>query len=141
MAYILLWFPEPSQTFVLDEVNTLVRLGLDVRVYTLYGPRPPARIAGMAPGLAPVSHLGLPAAGKLFRDLMRLAPELGSRSRAIFAAGALPPLAQPGDRRRGLLGRAGGRPFGRAVASRRHPAHPCPLGRRPGHRGLGGLAA
>ena len=28
VAYLLLWFPEPSQTFVLEEVNTLVRLGL-----------------------------------------------------------------------------------------------------------------
>ncbi len=46
VAYLLLWFPEPSQTFVLDEVNTLVRLGLDVRVYTLYGPRP----ASASPG-------------------------------------------------------------------------------------------
>ena len=35
VAYLLLWFPEPSQTFILDEVNTLVGLGLDVRVYSL----------------------------------------------------------------------------------------------------------
>ena len=77
VAYILLWFPEPSQTFVLEEVNTLVRLGLEVRVYTLYGPRPPARIAGMAQVLAPVSHLGLPAAGKLIKDLIRLERDWG----------------------------------------------------------------
>ena len=77
VAYILLWFPEPSQTFVLEEVNTLVRLGLEVRVYTLYGPRPPARIAGMAPGLAPVSHLGLPATGKLIKDLIHLNRDWG----------------------------------------------------------------
>ncbi len=77
MAYILLWFPEPSQTFVLEEVNTLVRLGLEVRVYTLYGPRPLARIAGMAKVLAPVSHLGLPAAGRLIKDLMRLERDWG----------------------------------------------------------------
>ena len=77
VAYILLWFPEPSQTFVLEEVNTLVRLGLEVRVYTLYGPRPPARIAGMAPGLAPVSHLGLPAAGRLIKGLLRLERDWG----------------------------------------------------------------
>jgi glycosyltransferase involved in cell wall biosynthesis len=70
VAYILLWFPEPSQTFVLEEVNTLVRLGLEVRVYTLYGPRPATRIAGMAAARAPVSHLGLAAAGKLLQDLM-----------------------------------------------------------------------
>jgi colanic acid/amylovoran biosynthesis glycosyltransferase len=72
VAYILLWFPEPSQTFVLEEVNTLVRLGLEVRVYTLYGPRPLARTAGMAEVLAPVSHLGLPATGKLLQSLVHL---------------------------------------------------------------------
>jgi colanic acid/amylovoran biosynthesis glycosyltransferase len=72
VAYILLWFPEPSQTFVLDEVNTMVKLGLDVRVYSLYGPRPARRLAGMADVLAPVHHLGLAATGTLFRDLLCL---------------------------------------------------------------------
>jgi glycosyltransferase involved in cell wall biosynthesis len=72
VAYLLLWFPEPSQTFILDEVNTMVQLGLDVRVYSLYGPRPARRLAGMAAGLAPVHHLGLAATGTLFRDLLRL---------------------------------------------------------------------
>jgi glycosyltransferase involved in cell wall biosynthesis len=72
VAYLLLWFPEPSQTFILDEVNTLVGLGLDVRVYSLYGPRPPRRLAGMAEVLAPVRHLGLAALKPLVRDLLRL---------------------------------------------------------------------
>ncbi|MBM4300305.1 MAG: glycosyltransferase [Deltaproteobacteria bacterium] len=72
VAYLLLWFPEPSQTFVLDEVNTLVRLGLDVRVYTLYGPRPATRLTGMAEVLAPVRHLGTAALKFLVRDLLRL---------------------------------------------------------------------
>ena len=80
VAYILLWFPEPSQTFILEEVNTLVRLGLEVRVYTLYGPRPPARIAGMAQVLAPVSQFGLPAAGKLLKDLVRLDLDWGPKT-------------------------------------------------------------
>jgi glycosyltransferase involved in cell wall biosynthesis len=72
VAYLLLWFPEPSQTFILDEVNTLVGLGLDVRVYTLYGPRPPRRLAGMAQAQAPVHHLGIAATGMLGRDLVSL---------------------------------------------------------------------
>jgi colanic acid/amylovoran biosynthesis glycosyltransferase len=81
VAYILLWFPEPSQTFVLDEVNTLVRLGLDVKVYTLYGPRPASRLSGMAEVLAPVHHLGISSFPLLVRDLMRL-----TRSRGPEAA-------------------------------------------------------
>lgn len=72
VAYILLWFPEPTQTFILDEVNTLVRLGLDVTVFTLYGPRPPRRLAGMAKVEAPVVHLGLAAGGDILRSLARL---------------------------------------------------------------------
>jgi colanic acid/amylovoran biosynthesis glycosyltransferase len=72
VAYVLLWFPEPSQTFVLDEVNTLARLGLDVQVYTLYGPRPASRLAGLARPLVPVHHLGIAATPRLLRDLLRL---------------------------------------------------------------------
>jgi colanic acid/amylovoran biosynthesis glycosyltransferase len=72
VAYLLLWFPEPSQTFVLDEVNTLVRLGLDVKVYTLYGPRPASRTRGMAEVLAPVRQLGTASLPVLVRDLLRL---------------------------------------------------------------------
>ena len=78
VAYILLWFPEPTQTFILDEVNTLVDLGLDVTVFTLYGPRPPRRLAGMAQVKAPVVHLGLAAAGDLWRSRARLRRDWGA---------------------------------------------------------------
>jgi glycosyltransferase involved in cell wall biosynthesis len=71
IAYILLWFPEPSQTFILAEVNSLIRLGLEVEVYSLYGPRPAARVAGMARVTAPVRHLGLIYLGSLLRELWR----------------------------------------------------------------------
>ena len=80
VAYILLWFPEPSQTFVLDEVNTLVRLGLPVEVYTLYGPRPARRIAGMARPLAPVTHLGLASLRVLARNLGQSGRTWGPRA-------------------------------------------------------------
>jgi glycosyltransferase involved in cell wall biosynthesis len=69
VAYVLLWFPEPSQTFILDEINTLRGQGLDVKVYTLYGPRPRWRLAGLESPLAPVFHLGTAALGDLWRDL------------------------------------------------------------------------
>jgi colanic acid/amylovoran biosynthesis glycosyltransferase len=89
VAYLLLWFPEPSQTFVLDEVNTLMRLGLDVRVYTLYGPRPASRLKGLAPVLAPVHHLGTAALGPLVRDLLRLGPTWGPGAAAFLRRVAL----------------------------------------------------
>lgn len=72
IAYILLWFPEPTQTFILDEVNTMAGLGLDLTVYTLYGPRPPQRLAGMASVKAPVHHLGLASTRELLRSLARV---------------------------------------------------------------------
>lgn len=84
VAYLLLWFPEPSQTFVLDEVNTLVRLGLDVRVYTLYGARPASRVAGMAKVLAPVHRLGTATLARLARDLLRLGRTWGPEAAAFW---------------------------------------------------------
>jgi hypothetical protein len=89
VAYLLLWFPEPSQTFVLDEVNTLVRLGLDVRVYTLYGPRPASAIAGMAKVLAPVRHLGTAALKPLVRDLLHLGRTWGPEAAPFLRRVAL----------------------------------------------------
>jgi colanic acid/amylovoran biosynthesis glycosyltransferase len=88
VAYILLWFPEPSQTFVLNEVNTLVKLGLDLKVYTLYGPRPPNRVAGLALAAAPVRRLGLAASGVLLKELARLRNRWGA-SAAQFVAGVI----------------------------------------------------
>lgn len=77
VAYILLWFPEPTQTFILDEVNTLVGLGLDLTVFTLYGPRPTQRLAGLSPVQAPVVHLGLVSSGEVLRSLARLRRDWG----------------------------------------------------------------
>lgn len=88
VAYILLWFPEPSQTFVLNEVNTLARLGLDLKVYTLYGPRPSDRVSGMADAAAPVQRLGLAASWMLLKELARLRPRWGAGA-ARFVAGVI----------------------------------------------------
>ena len=77
IAYILLWFPEPTQTFILDEVNTMAGLGLDVTVHTLYGPRPQKRVAGMAAVQTPVHRLGLASSGELLRSLTRLEKDWG----------------------------------------------------------------
>jgi colanic acid/amylovoran biosynthesis glycosyltransferase len=85
VAYCLLWFPEPSQTFILDEVNTMSRLGLDLQVHTLYGPRPAGQIAGMARVLVPVHHLGLSSLGALFLELLRLIRDRRPRARLVLA--------------------------------------------------------
>lgn len=36
-AYILLWFPLPSETFIFREVINLWNMGVDLKVFTLYG--------------------------------------------------------------------------------------------------------
>jgi glycosyltransferase involved in cell wall biosynthesis len=84
VAYILLWFPEPTQTFILDEVNTLVRLGLDVEVFSLYGPRPPRLLQGMALPEAPVTHLGVTSLGSLLRELAQLKRHWGSEAAPLL---------------------------------------------------------
>ncbi|MEW6669111.1 MAG: glycosyltransferase family 4 protein [Thermodesulfobacteriota bacterium] len=36
-AYVLLWFPKPSETFIFREVVNLWNMGLPLKVFTLYG--------------------------------------------------------------------------------------------------------
>lgn len=80
VAYILLWFPERTQTFVLDEVNTLAALGVDVRVFTLYGSQNPRRLCGLPPAEAPVSPLGLASLGALLKSLKGVSRDFGSEA-------------------------------------------------------------
>ncbi|MDD5203941.1 MAG: glycosyltransferase family 4 protein [Desulfobacterales bacterium] len=37
VAYILLWFPKPTETFIFHEIVRLRRMGLPLKVFTLYG--------------------------------------------------------------------------------------------------------
>lgn len=83
VAYILLWFPERSQTFILDEVNTLARLGLDLSVYTLYGPSP-RPVTGMAPVAAPVHRLGLSSLKGILQENFLLTKNWGASARPFL---------------------------------------------------------
>lgn len=38
MAYVVLWFPKPSETFIFREVKSLREKGVDVEAYAVYGP-------------------------------------------------------------------------------------------------------
>jgi colanic acid/amylovoran biosynthesis glycosyltransferase len=89
VAYVALWLPEPSQTFVLDEVNTLYQLGLDVEVFTLYGPRSPRRLAGTPPLLPPATRLGLRSLSQLLKNLTRLKADFGPQAEKFMASVAL----------------------------------------------------
>jgi colanic acid/amylovoran biosynthesis glycosyltransferase len=69
IAYILLWFPKPSETFIFREVVDLWKMGAPVTVYTLYG----ELRKKLSPEMASVSHkvkrLGIPFLLRLFKDL------------------------------------------------------------------------
>ena len=77
MAYIVLWLPEPSQTFVLDEVNILSQLGLDLEVFTLYGPRAPRRVAGLPGVKPPVTRFGSRSCPQFLKNLTQLHSQFG----------------------------------------------------------------
>ena len=80
VAYVVLWLPEPSQTFVLNEVNTLSGLGLDLEVFTLYGPRSSRRVAGLPPVQPPVTRFGSRCLPQLLQNLTHLPSRFGSEA-------------------------------------------------------------
>lgn len=60
IAYVTLWFPLSSETFVFTEIVALQKLGLPVEVFTLYG----KSLRGCSPEMrdfAPVSRMGIRA--------------------------------------------------------------------------------
>ena len=60
ISYVLLWFPKPSETFIFREVANLLELGLDLQVFTLYGPLTRDLSSEMQSFSLRVERLGLP---------------------------------------------------------------------------------
>lgn len=61
VAYVLLWFPLASETFVFREVQQLQKRNLSVCVHTLYGRRLDGCSGEMRAWNGPVEHMGLRA--------------------------------------------------------------------------------
>ncbi len=59
-AYILLWFPKPSETFIFREVVNLHEMGLPLKVFTLYGELRHDLSPEMRSVAVPIERLGLP---------------------------------------------------------------------------------
>lgn len=59
MAYVLLWFPLSSETFIFREIVQLEQLGLEIFVYTLYGESLRGCSAEMKNYKGPVMRLGI----------------------------------------------------------------------------------
>ncbi len=80
-AYILLWFPKPSETFIFREVVNLHRMGLPLTVFTLYGELRADLSPEMQSVRVPIERLGLPYVKSVL-------PELSAwrrRKRTLFA--------------------------------------------------------
>ncbi|MBM4327394.1 MAG: glycosyltransferase family 4 protein [Deltaproteobacteria bacterium] len=60
VAYVLLWFPKPSETFIFREVLKLWELGLPVKVFALYGEVKKELTPEMAVVSSRVERLGIP---------------------------------------------------------------------------------
>jgi glycosyltransferase involved in cell wall biosynthesis len=59
-AYILLWFPKPSETFIFREVINLRRMGLPLKVFSLYGEQRKGMSQEMLDVTDKVERLGIP---------------------------------------------------------------------------------
>ncbi len=59
-AYILLWFPKPSETFIFREVTDLWDMGASVIVFTLYGELSQSLSREMVAVSNRISRLGIP---------------------------------------------------------------------------------
>ena len=64
-AYVLLWFPKPSETFIFKEVVNLHRLGLPIKVFTLYGELKGNLSPEMRSCPVPIERLGIPSFPRL----------------------------------------------------------------------------
>ena len=71
MAYVLLWFPLSSETFVFREIQQLVRRGMDIRVYTMYGEKLRGCSDEMKNYAGPVKRFGAGATLRLLKAFWR----------------------------------------------------------------------
>ena len=69
-AYILLWFPKPSETFVFNEVINLREMGLPLKVFTLYGKLTRNLSPEMRSASNSVERLGIPYLTKIHADIL-----------------------------------------------------------------------
>ncbi len=68
-AYVTLWYPKPSETFVVGEVAALRELGMSVKVYTLYGRLCRDVCKAMESRCPDVVRLGIASIPKGFADV------------------------------------------------------------------------
>lgn len=70
VAYILLWFPKPSETFIFHEVSQLGKMGLPLKVYSLYGELKRDLSTGMTAASGAVERVGMKSMAGLPLDVL-----------------------------------------------------------------------
>ncbi|MBO4301315.1 MAG: glycosyltransferase [Desulfovibrio sp.] len=81
VAYVLLWFPLSSETFIFREVAELISLGMPIRIYTLYGKRLRGCSSEMRAFPGTVQRMGIRALGPIFYAFFRA---LGRDPRTVW---------------------------------------------------------
>lgn len=71
IAYVMLWFPLSSETFIFREVENLREQGLDVRAYTMYGKAQRGLSDAMANYAGPVARMGTASCFAIMRAFLR----------------------------------------------------------------------
>ena len=69
-AYILLWFPKPSETFVFWEILGLRKMGVPLKVFTLYGKLNSGLSNEMQRVSSRAERLGLSFLPRAFKDIL-----------------------------------------------------------------------
>lgn len=68
-AYVILWFPLPSETFIFREAQNLLKAGLPIVVHTLYGPSGKPMSPEMREAAKSSRTLGIRAAGRILASV------------------------------------------------------------------------
>ncbi|MBU1909920.1 MAG: hypothetical protein KJ726_07735, partial [Verrucomicrobia bacterium] len=84
LAFILHWFPKPSETFIYDELSALRRRLVPLDLFTLYGPWSGHLSPDMPAEDYPVRRLGVRATGLLVRDILFWLRKNGTAARRLW---------------------------------------------------------
>jgi glycosyltransferase involved in cell wall biosynthesis len=82
VAYVLLWFPRASETFVFREVCALRALGLPIHIYSMYGANMRGCSENMRAYNGPMTRCGFRALGRV---VLAFCKELARRPAHTFA--------------------------------------------------------
>lgn len=82
VAYVLLWFPLSSETFIFREIRELQSLGLNIIVYTMYGKALKGCSSNMRDYAGPVVRFGI---ASFFSILMAFLKALGARPGLVWS--------------------------------------------------------